>query len=274
MDLFNLAGKFALITGSGGLLGYEHAYALLEKNAGVILTDLDSESLLGCEEKLRIDFPESQIISFRMDVSDEKSILSLCEKLNQKRIFVEILVNNASIDPKVDKGNSLLETSRLENIAIDQWNKEIAVGLTGAMLCSRVFGSQMANKRKGVILNIASDLSVISPDQRLYRIESLPEELQPVKPITYSAIKSGLVGITRYIATYWGAVGVRCNALSPGGVFNDHDEQFVKNLKNLIPFNRMANKDEYRGAIQFLCSDASSYLNGQNIVMDGGRSVW
>jgi NAD(P)-dependent dehydrogenase (short-subunit alcohol dehydrogenase family) len=133
----------------------------------------------------------------------------------------------------------------------------------------------MANDGNGgVILNIASDLSVFSPDQRLYRKEGLSEELQPVKPVTYSVIKSGLVGLTRYLATYWADKGVRANALSPGGVFNGQGDEFVQRLSSLIPLGRMAKRDEYRAAVQFLCSDASSYMNGQNIVMDGGRSVW
>jgi NAD(P)-dependent dehydrogenase (short-subunit alcohol dehydrogenase family) len=125
----------------------------------------------------------------------------------------------------------------------------------------------------GVILNIASDLSIISPDQRIYRKTGLKDENQPVKPITYSVVKAGLVGMTKYLSTYWSDKGVRCNALSPGGIYIDQDEEFVKKLSNLIPMGRMAKKDEYRSAIQFLCSDASSYMNGQNLVIDGGRSI-
>jgi NAD(P)-dependent dehydrogenase (short-subunit alcohol dehydrogenase family) len=133
----------------------------------------------------------------------------------------------------------------------------------------------MAYDRKGgVILNIASDLSVFSPDQRLYRKDGRADEMQPVKPVTYSVIKTGLIGLTRYLATYWASEGVRCNALSPGGIFNGQDDVFVQRLTNLIPLGRMAKPDEYQSAIQFLCSDASSYMNGQNVVMDGGRSVW
>ena len=125
----------------------------------------------------------------------------------------------------------------------------------------------------GVILNIASDLSVIAPDQNLYRQEGLDDNLQAVKPITYSVIKTGLIGLTRYLATYWPDKGIRANALSPGGVYVDQDQEFVSRLEKIIPMGRMAKQDEYIGAIQFLCSDASSYMNGQNIVMDGGRSV-
>ena len=133
----------------------------------------------------------------------------------------------------------------------------------------------MARSSKGgVILNIASDLSVFAPDQRLYRKDQLPDHMQPVKPVTYSVIKAGLIGLTRYLATYWADTGVRANALSPGGVFCGQSEDFVQKLSHLIPLGRMARRDEYRAAIQFLCSDASAYMNGQNIVMDGGRSVW
>jgi NAD(P)-dependent dehydrogenase (short-subunit alcohol dehydrogenase family) len=131
----------------------------------------------------------------------------------------------------------------------------------------------MAASDGGVILNVASDLSVIAPDQRLYRKDGLPEDRQPVKPVTYSVIKTALVGLTRYLATYWAAQGVRVNALSPGGVYAGQPDEFVSRLVDLIPLGRMAAPDEYRGAIQFLCSDASKYMTGQNIVMDGGRSV-
>ena len=185
------------------------------------------------------------------------------------------MLNNAAIDPKVKKDLDVTETSRFENFSLQQWNLELAVGLTGTFLCSQVFGRIMAKDKKGgVILNIASDLSVFSPDQRLYRKKGLEESMQPVKPVTYSVIKTGLIGLTLYLATYWADKNVRCNALSPGGVFNNQSEEFVQRLSALIPLGRMASKDEYRAAVQFLCSNASSYMNGQNIVLDGGRSAW
>ncbi len=188
---------------------------------------------------------------------------------------MDILVNNAAIDPKVKGEQGVLESSRLEHFPLEQWDLQLAVGLTGAFLCSQVFGSAMARDGKGgVILNIASDLSVFSPDQRLYRRDGLADDKQPVKPVTYSVIKAGLIGLTRYLATYWAECGVRANALSPGGVFTGQSEEFVQRLTALIPLGRMASLDEYRAAVQFLCSDASAYLNGQNIVMDGGRCVW
>jgi NAD(P)-dependent dehydrogenase (short-subunit alcohol dehydrogenase family) len=183
-------------------------------------------------------------------------------------------VNNAAVDAKVSASGAGREMSRVEAFSIDQWNREIAVGLTGAFLCSQVFGTAMAHNRGGVILNIASDLSVLSPDQRLYRRPDVADCDQPVKPVTYSVIKTGLIGLTRYLATYWADRGVRVNALSPGGVRVDQPETFVSRLSQLIPLGRMAARDEYRAAVQFLCSDASSYMTGQNIVLDGGRSVW
>ena len=132
----------------------------------------------------------------------------------------------------------------------------------------------MAEQQSGVILNIASDLGVIAPDQRLYRKEGIAEDEQPVKSVSYSVVKHGLIGLTKYLSTYWADRNIRVNALSPGGVYTNQPEEFVKRLTNLIPMGRMATEDEYKAAVVFLCSDASSYLTGQNIVMDGGRSVW
>ena len=151
---------------------------------------------------------------------------------------------------------------------------DIRVGLTGAFLYSRYFGGEMARRGRGVILNIASDLAVIAPDQRLYRVDGAAEHEQPVKPVTYSVVKTGLIGLTRYLATYWADRGVRVNAVSPGGVFNNQPTEFVGHLQDRIPMRRMANVDEYQGAILFLCSDASSYMTGANLVIDGGRTCW
>lgn len=275
LSKFRLKGKNALITGASGILGMEHAYALIEVGATVILTDISLQKLELRRKSLVKVFDNAKIIVKVMDVSSESEINKVSEELISEGIRIDILINNAAIDPKVDKGNTLEESSRLENFSLNHWNLELSVGLTGAFLCSKVFGSQMARDNKGgVILNIASDLSVISPDQRLYKINDVSDDRQPVKPITYSVIKTGLIGLTRYLATYWLKQGVRCNALSPGGVFNGQDENFVKRLTNLIPLQRMADPDEYRSTIQYLCSDASAYMNGQNIVVDGGRTVW
>lgn len=272
---FDLSGKTALITGAAGLLGIEHAAALLQSGATVVLTDIDEARLVTAQESLAGHASSSTHILYRvMNVARQEDVAANAALLKGEGRRIDILVNNAAIDPKVKAGVGK-ELTRLENFSLAQWNLEIAVGLTGAFLCSQVFGSNMAADGKGgVILNIASDLSVISPDQRLYRTEGLAADMQPVKPVTYSVIKAGLVGLTRYLATYWADRGVRANALSPGGVFNGQGDEFVERLTSLIPLGRMANHDEYRSAVQFLCSDASAYLNGQNIVIDGGRSVW
>jgi len=271
---FDLTGEAALITGAAGLLGMEHAAALLESGATVVLTDMSAVALDAAAQRLSERHDRTRILTAVMDVTDPAAIGAVAEMLSGRGLRVDILVNNAAIDPKVKGDQGVVETSRLEHFPVEQWDLQVAVGLTGAFLCSQVFGSAMSRDGKGgVILNIASDLSVFAPDQRLYRKDGLPDELQPVKPVTYSVIKAGLIGLTRYMATYWADKGVRCNALSPGGVYNGQGEEFVQRLTSLIPLGRMAAKDEYRAAVQFLCSDASAYMNGQNLVMDGGRSV-
>jgi len=276
LEKYSLSGKTALITGAAGLLGYQHSLALLECGANVILCDLNAKNFNSFSLELEaLNFNRDQFLFREMDVTRHDDITRLATELEAESRIVDILVNNAAIDPKVESAGSMKESTRLENFTLGQWDAQIAVGLTGAFLCSQVFGSRMASSGKGgVILNIASDLSVFSPDQRIYRKHDLTKEMQPVKPVTYSVIKTGLIGLTRYLATYWAEYGVRCNALSPGGVYASQDEEFVSRLTALIPMGRMASKDEYRSAVQFLCSDASAYMNGQNIVMDGGRSVW
>jgi len=272
MNKFNLTNKTALITGASGLLGIEHAEALLETGASVVMTDINEKGLKKAYDTLLNSDNKERIFYKLMDVSNEDSIQDVANELQKDGINIDILVNNAAIDPKV-QADSVVETSRLENFLVDDWDFQLKVGLTGVMLCSKIFGTDMAKRGNGVVLNIASDLSVFAPDQRLYKKDGLQPDQQPVKPVTYSVIKHGLIGLTKYLATYWVDRGVRCNALSPGGVFNGQGDEFVQKLTNLIPMDRMASKDEYRGAVQFLCSDASAYMNGQNIVMDGGRSV-
>ncbi len=273
-EKFDLTGRTALITGAAGLLGFEHAAALLEAGAIVVLTDVDVQGLRQVEKALTAQFVDSRIIAMKMDVTSRDSILDVYRFLSTCGLCVEILVNNAAIDPKVGAKGGPASSSRLESLPLDQWQLQLDVGITGAFLCCQVFGSAMAeNPKGGVILNIASDLSVISPDQRLYRVDGIGDEDQPVKPITYSVIKTALIGLTRYVSTYWASRGVRCVALSPGGVFNGQGSDFLARVTSLIPLARMASRDEYRSAIQFLCSDASAYMTGQNIVIDGGRSV-
>lgn len=266
-EKFKLNNQFALITGAGGLLGYQHAKALLECGAKVVLTDINLKSLEKNFKLLKKDFNYDKIFKIKMDVVNEKSIINCKKVLINKKIFISILINNASYNPKLNK----LKSQSFENFSLKKWNREINVGLTGAFLCSKIFGSEMAHFKKGVILNISSDLSVISPDHRIY---NNGKGFRNIKPITYSVAKTGLIGLTRYLATYWASKNIRCNAISPAGVYDGHKKEFVNKIKKLIPLNRMARKDEYKSAIQFLCSDASSYMTGQNLIIDGGRSIW
>ena len=271
---FDLSGKSALITGGAGLLGKEHALALLEVGANIVLWDVNEENLMRVTNELIKDFSEQSVKMSVVDISKEEEVNNAYKELELQGIAISILINNAAINPKYTSGSNGTVFSRVENLTLDDWNYQVSVGLTGAFICSKYFGSKMAINNGGVILNISSDLSVISPDQRLYKVSGAEENSQPVKPITYSVIKSGLVGMTKYLATYWSANGVRVNALSPGGVYEEQNNDFVKKISDLIPLGRMAKSNEYRSAVQFLCSDASSYMTGQNIVIDGGRSVW
>lgn len=270
---FSLKGKWALITGGAGLLGIEHARALLSVDANVVLWDINEKTLLEAQEVLKKEFSGQRILRQVVDITKESEVLVSLDLLSSQGIAIYALVNNAAINPKYSE-DFQKPSSRVEHFSIEDWNTQLSVGLTGAFICSKNVGERMEKAGGGVIVNIASDLSVISPDQRLYAQEGLKAEQQPVKPVTYSVIKSGLVGLTMYLATYWRSSNIRVNALSPGGVYENQDPAFVDKITSLIPLGRMAQKDEYHGAIQFLCSDASSYMTGQNLIVDGGRTLW
>ena len=273
-QLFNLSGKTALITGGAGLLGTQHAIALHDIGANLVLTDISQPNLEKAKDTILAQSGGKGNIQIEiMDVGHPESIQDVSDRLDTTGPYVDILINNAAIDPKVKGDVGIVESSRLEHFPLDDWNFQIQIGLTGAFLCSQIFGHKMAQGTGGNIVNIASDLAVIAPDQRLYQKDGLEDHLQPVKPVTYSVIKFGLVGLTKYLSTYWPTQNVRCNALSPGGVFNGQDDVFLSKLIPLVPMGRMAKADEYRGALQFLCSDASTYMNGHNLIIDGGRSV-
>jgi NAD(P)-dependent dehydrogenase (short-subunit alcohol dehydrogenase family) len=271
-DMFSLQDKIVVITGGGGLLGGKHAEAVAEVGGTPLLWDIDKKAIETVVNTIQSKY-EVTSKGYFVDITSKNSIISSFEQVMKEFKKIDILINNAANDPKVKQGESPSKF-RFENYPLDIWWKDISVGLTGALLCSQIIGVSMAEKQSGVILNIASDLGVIAPDQRLYRKEGIEEDEQPVKSVSYSVVKHGLIGLTRYLSTYWGDRNIRVNALSPGGVYTDQPEEFVRRLTNLIPMGRMATEDEYKAAVVFLCSDASSYLTGQNIVMDGGRSVW
>ena len=269
---FDLKGKVAVITGGAGLLGEKHAEAIAEFGGIPILLDIDEKA--GTKKASRISNEYQVDCEFMLcDITDESQILSVRDTLLSRFGHIDILINNAAIDPKI-KDDSEINLSRLENFSIDQWNLELSVGLTGSMLCSKIFGYEMSKAGEGVILNISSDLGIIAPDQRIYKKDGLPENEQPVKPVTYSVIKHGLIGLTKYLATYWADKGVRCNALCPGGIYNNQPDEFVKKISNLIPLGRMADEDEYKASVVFMVSEASAYMNGSVVSMDGGRSCW
>jgi NAD(P)-dependent dehydrogenase (short-subunit alcohol dehydrogenase family) len=270
--MFDLTGRVAVITGGAGLLGQQHAEAIVKAGGIPILADIHLDSVDPQSETFHKHFGE-KASAIKTDITNPVSIISLLAEIMNRYGRVDILINNAANNPKMEK-TSEVEFSRLENFPLEQWEADISVGLTGAFLCSQIIGSEMAKHKHGVIINVASDLAVIAPDQRLYRKPDLPADQQPVKPVTYSVVKTGLIGLTRYLATYWADAGIRVNAISPGGVYNNQLDEFVQRLENLIPLGRMANANEYQAAILFLCSDASSYMTGTNLVIDGGRSCW
>lgn len=271
-ELFDLSGRVAIITGGAGLLGYYHAAILASAGAHAVLLDLHAANPASRAAQLT---SESGVncLGIDVDITAEISLHNARDLIVATFGRIDILINNAANNPKVeDTGGQTW--SRLENFPLEVWDADIRVGLTGAFLCSRIFGTEMVKRGGGVIVNVASDLGLIAPDQRLYRLDGLPVEQQPVKPVTYSVVKTGLIGLTRYLATYWSDAHIRVNAISPGGVFNGQPEVFLNRLQQLIPMGRMAERDEYQGAILFLCSDASSYMTGSNLVVDGGRTCW
>lgn len=241
---FSLKDKVGVITGGAGLLGKMHAEAVREAGGKPILTDV-------------IDDGDCHY----MDVTDKNSIEEFVDKYLDR---VDVLINNAALNPKMSTKD---ETNKFEDFSLDKWNKSLEVNLTGAFLCSQVFINKMIkDKTKGVVINVASDLGVIAPNQNIYNGD--------VKPVDYSVTKHAIIGLTKYLSTYFGDKNIRVNAISPGGVYTNQSDDFVERLSKLIPMGRMANKDEYKGAIVFLCSDASSYMNGHNLILDGGRTVW
>ncbi|MDF3820148.1 SDR family oxidoreductase [Leptospira sp. 96542] len=273
LELFSLKNKVVIITGATGLLGSQHAEVVAEAGGIPVLLDLNQERCNQLATDLKAKY-FVDAIGYKVDITNENEIIENLGKIKSKFSTIHALVNNAANNPKVEDSPEKA-FSRLENFPLSVWNADLAVGLTGSFLCAKHYGFLISqNPSGGTILNISSDLGLIAPDQRLYRKTGLPDELQPVKPVTYSVVKAGVIGLTRYLATYWADKNVRCNAICPGGVENNQNVEFLKEVSSRIPLGRMAKKDEYKGLLLFLLSDCASYLNGSIISADGGRTVW
>jgi NAD(P)-dependent dehydrogenase (short-subunit alcohol dehydrogenase family) len=272
LSQFRLKDQVAVITGGAGFLGRQHAEVIAEAGGIPILWDVNADMAKAEAATIerRYHVPAR---AMKVDITNSVQVRRALKRILEHLGRPQILINNAANDPKIDS-NSHRAWSRLEHFPLPLWERDLAVGLTGAFLCSQIIGSHMAANGGGVLLNVASDLSLIAPDQRIYRLANRPEALQPAKPVTYSVVKHALIGLTRYLATYWADKNVRVNAISPGGVYRDQPEAFVRKLTDLIPMGRMAKKDEYKGAVLFLVSNASSYMTGANLIIDGGRTCW
>ncbi len=274
LDKFRLDNKVIVITGGAGLLGRKHAEAVLDAGGIAILLDISKAALDSVVKELRERYNKDRVCGKLADVTSMENLKKIGSRILTQYKKVDGLINNAANNPKVEEHAVNMGAIRFENFPLQMWVDDMAVGLTGAFLCSQVFGTVMAQQRRGVILNISSDLGIIAPDQRIYRKKDLKDEEQAIKPVTYSVIKHGLIGLTKYLATYYAEKGVRCNALCPAGVYNGQNDEFLAKLTNLIPMGRMADSEEYKSTILYMLSDASSYMTGATVIVDGGRTCW
>ena len=264
---FDLKGKNIVITGGLGFLGVEFVKAIKKQNGTPIIIDIQKEipkDLIGLIGKKDI---------YVANICIEGDVENISKKILQKYKHINGLINNAANNPKFeeDKNSNL----RLENFSMDIWRDDLNVSLTGSYLCTKYFGPIISkNNDGGSIINISSDLGLIAPNHSIYYNKKNKEKKSFIKPVTYSVVKHGIIGLMKYTATYWAEKKVRCNAVCPGGVFNGQDDVFLKKISKLIPMGRMANKEELNGIIIYLLSDSSTYTNGAVISVDGGRTVW
>ena len=271
--LFRLDNKIIVVTGAVGFLGRKHCEAIAAYGGIPVLLDISEERISAFAEYLNTRYGVAAGRAV-VDITDERQVQDNAKQLMDQFGRIDALVNNAANNPKVEKSDGG-EFSRLEQFPLEQWSQDIAVGLTGSYLCAKHYGMQIArNSNGGSIVNISSDLALMAPDQRLYKNGDLPRDQQPVKPVTYSVVKTGLIGLTRYLATYWVEEGVRCNAICPGGIENGQPVDFLKEVAARIPLGRLARVDEYQGTLLWMLSEASSYLNGAVVAVDGGRTAW
>jgi 2-deoxy-D-gluconate 3-dehydrogenase len=267
---FDLSGRVAIITGAAGLLGSGYAHTLASAGAHVVLADVEGQPVLDLAAEI-----ESQssldMLGIQADVSNQESVRSMVDQTLEKFNRVDILVNNAAINPKFDSQHSGEHVNNFENFPLDAWQESIDVNVTGMFLCAQAVATPMRAADQGVIVNVSSTYGLVGPDQRLYHREGEPVQF---KPVTYTVSKAAAVGLTRYLATYFAGTGIRVNTLTPGGVFAGHDEEFVRRYSARTVMGRMADRDEMNSALLFLVSDASSYMTGSNLIVDGGWTAW
>ena len=277
-EKFNLTAKVAVVTGGAGLLGAEFCRTLAQAGASVVIADLNINSAQDLGEELIND--GSAAIAVETDVGDLTSVQKMVKAAIDTFGRLDILINSAALDPKFDpehifspKGQSSIAElqTTFENFPLEAWNTALRVNLTGAFLCCQAASKPMLDQGSGVIVNISSIYGLNGPDQRIYH---RPDQPKQFKPAYYSVTKAGILGLTRYLSAYYAGKNIRINTLTPGGVYNDHDETFVEVYSTRTILGRMANKDELNGALLYLVSDASSYMTGANLVVDGGWTTW
>ncbi len=270
-NLFDLNNRVALITGGAGLLGTEFCAVLAKAGASVVIADIDAIAA----EKLAIEYSGKglQALPINVDIRDKVSIATMIEKALSHFGRLDILVNCAALDPKFDPqhADSTSFSGAFEDFPLESWNQALAVNLTGTFLCSQAAVQPMLVQGHGVIINISSIYGQVGPDQALY---AQPGQTPKYKPVYYSVTKAGIHGFTRYLAAYYAGKNIRVNTLTPGGVFNGHEDAFVQAYSARTVLGRMAQKDELNGALLFLASDASKYMTGANLVVDGGWTAW
>jgi NAD(P)-dependent dehydrogenase (short-subunit alcohol dehydrogenase family) len=261
--LFDLSGKIAFITGGAGLLATEHALALNEFGAKIILADINLDK--STDVKTNLEAHNCQVDFIKCDVTSKQSWEEALEFILLKYGKIDILINNAGFTNQSKSENF---DATFENFPLEDWNSIMNVNLTGTFLGCQVIGKQMLKQEAGSIINIASLYGVVSPNHKIYPGTGISQ------PVAYSVSKHGVVSLTKYLATLWAEKGVRVNSLTPGGIWNGHDGLFLERFKNLNPIGRMSDKSELRGGIVYLASNASSHVVGHNLIIDGGWTAW
>jgi NAD(P)-dependent dehydrogenase (short-subunit alcohol dehydrogenase family) len=273
-ERFDLSGRVAIITGGAGMLGQQHAHAIAGAGGHVVLADVAGDAATGAAASIAAAH-RVEALGLVVDITDKTAVEKMTRTVVDRFGRIDILINNAAMTVKGGGEKFRDYFAPFEDYPLDLWEAALRVSLTGAFLCCQAVGRQMVGQGSGVILNIASDVGTISPDHRIYDGVTSPYTGLPFNtPASYATAKAGLINLTRYLATYWAPHNIRVNALSPGGVFADHDPLFLRNLTDRIPLGRMARVDDYQGAVLFMVSDASAYMTGANLIVDGGRTAW